>query len=301
MKKIKSKFSGSWLVFLGVLLWSINPPLIKIIEIDPMLVCAIRAGIAGLVLAPFIRLQLIKWNGWILLFVLSYTSLSLAILTALKMTSATIAIGMQYTSPVWLFVFALLLHKERFRWKSFLPIALIFMGVLIFIMSGTNKSDNIGNLIALTEGISFALMTVSGKKAGGSNTLGVVAIANLASAPLIFAFLPPSIGDLFTIPAAQWYILLLIGVVQTGGGYAFYNLGLRTVSPQKASIINLWEIILGSTWVAIFLHEYPNTAALSGMIVIFIGLFFNSYLQGEETAKQKRIYMPKTLLGRSGK
>ena len=38
--------------------------------------------------------------------------------------------------------------------------------------------------------------------------------------------------------------MLVLGVVQNGAGYTFYNYGIQKVSAQKASVIALWEMIL---------------------------------------------------------
>jgi len=53
IKVHKSEFSGLWLVFFGAVFWSLNAPLIKVTELNPILVCGLRSAIAGIVLAPF--------------------------------------------------------------------------------------------------------------------------------------------------------------------------------------------------------------------------------------------------------
>ena len=87
--------SGAMLVFIGAVLWSLNAPLVIFLDLDPFLKCGLRALIAALTLAPFIRPRKLKWNGWLLLYVVSFCLLSLSIILALGMTSSPVAIGMQ--------------------------------------------------------------------------------------------------------------------------------------------------------------------------------------------------------------
>ena len=44
--------SGSALVLLGAVCWSLNSPLVKYLTLDPFLICGLRSLIAGLVLLP---------------------------------------------------------------------------------------------------------------------------------------------------------------------------------------------------------------------------------------------------------
>ena len=267
----KKQFSGGFLVFMAALCWSTNAPLVKYISLDPLLLAGIRALIAGLCFAPFIPWRKLYWNRWLLVYSLSYCALSLILMICLKLTSAAIAVGMQYTSCVWLFLLAIL-QKKRFPPKTYAAIIIIIAGIVLFMLDGGEESHFFGNLLSIGEGLLFAAITYSANQLRDYNPLAVTAIANLTSAILIFAFLPPSIMDLATVSLQDWPLLLFLGAVQVGGGYTLFNLGSRSIRPQKASIIALWEIILGPIWVALFLHEYPAASVAAGLIVIFTGV-----------------------------
>ena len=72
--------------------------------------------------------------------------------------------------------------------------------------------------------------------------------------------------------------LIFAGLVKV---YAFYNLGVQRVNPQKASIIALWEMILGPVWVAIFLKEYPSLSVLAGFLIVLVGMFLDAFAHPE--------------------
>lgn len=278
MKKIT--LSGGFLVFLGAAFWSLNSPLVKYLSLDPVLICALRSVIAGIALAATIRPKQLSWNGWTLVYVISYTGLCMSIILALGATSAPVAIGMQYTATIWLFLVGLL-RTHRFRFKSFLPVLVIFIGVVFFMCSGSDAASQKGNLIALTEGVFFALMTISSKEVAGKNPVGLSAVGNLFAGAAIFLFVPGTVGKMSVMTGLDWVIMLVLGVVQNGAGYAFYNYGIQKVSAQKASVIALWEMILGPVWVALFLKEYPQPTVLIGFVIILLGMLMDALLNSE--------------------
>ena len=174
--------SGTILVFLGAVFWSLNAPLVKFLTADPLLICGLRSIIAGITLMPFIRWKRLNWTPWMVVYISSYCALCISIILALAKTSAAIAIGMQYTATIWLFL-ANLIITRKFNKKAFWPVCVIFAGVIFFMCSGTDNSSSSGNMIALLEGIFFAFMSVGAKKSAGTNPLGLTAIANLSLRP----------------------------------------------------------------------------------------------------------------------
>lgn len=95
---------GGFMVFLGAAFWSLNSPLVKYLTLDSFLICGLRSLIAALALSATIRPRQLKWNGWMAVYICSYAGLCLSIIVALGATSAPIAIGMQYTATIWLFL-----------------------------------------------------------------------------------------------------------------------------------------------------------------------------------------------------
>ena len=277
--------SGGVLVFLGAVFWSLNSPLVKFLTLDSLLICGLRSLIAGCVLAAAIRPKRLVWNGWMLVYVCSYAGLCLSIIQALSTTSAPVAIGMQYTATIWLFLVNLIKTRKA-SVRSAIPVLVIFTGVVFFMCSGADAASQTGNLIALSEGIFFALMTVSAKKVAGTNPIGLTAIANLFTGIVVFLISP---GVLCGIPAmtkTDWIVILILGIVQVGGGYAFYNMGIQKISAQKASVIALWEMILGPIWVAVFLKEYPSLLVLVGFVIILAGMLLDAFINTEHSHSQ---------------
>ena len=280
---MKTSVSGGMLVFLGAFFWSLNAPLVKFLDLDPFLLCGLRSMITSVAMAAFLRPKKLNWNGWLVLYLVSYCGLCLTIILALKLTAAPIAVGMQYTATAWLFLVRCL-KQRRFDRRGFLPICVILAGMVIFMCSGTDSGSRVGNLIALSTGVIFACLTVSAKKAAGTNVLGLTAIGNFFTAAVMPLLFPASFSGISTMTGSDWGIMLLLGTVQVGCGYAFYNMGIQKVSPQKASVLSLWEMILGPAWVALFLKEYPTPLVLTGFAVILLGMLLDAKMSSEPAA-----------------
>ena len=268
------RYFGEVIVFLGVVLWSLNAPLVKFIQVDSVLVCGMRSAIAGAVLLPFLRVKKLNWNRWMALYLLSFAGLSITIIFSLRMTDSAIAVGMQYTALVWLLLIDVV-RGVRMTHRQLVPLGLILAGIVIFMASGILSGSYVGNLVALSEGVFFAGMTLSSRKAAGANPLGLTALANAVTGLIVFVFLSPPVGSLAALSAQDWLILVVLGVFQIGGGHALYNLGLQYVAPKRASIIALGEMILGPLWVALFLSQYPSPVVAAGLAVILIGMLLD--------------------------
>jgi len=269
------KISGGMLVFLGALFWSLNSPLIKFLEIDSIMICGLRSVISGIFLLPFLKPKKLVWGPWLIIYCLAYCGLVVGVIFALHETSAAIAVGMQYGSVIWLFLVSTIATRKLDTRRLF-PVLLIFAGVVVFMLSGLDGSTMKGNLIALTSSVSFSFMTVGAKKAGAENPLGLTCIANLFTGFFVFNFLSPDFADTLSFTGLEWIIMLILGIIQGGLGYAFYTMGACRVPPQKASVIALWEMILGPLWVMIFLHEYPGLLVWIGFVIIIAGIILDA-------------------------
>lgn len=273
--------SGSVAVFLGAVCWSLHALLIPCLSLPSLLIAGTRSLIAGMALAVTIRPKQLNGNRWMLLYVLSYAGLCLSLVHALQTTSAPIAIGMQYTAMIWLF-FGQWIRQRHIDINEGLSVLAIALGVLFFMCSASESGTLAGKGIALSEGVFFALMTLSSKKAAGTNPVGLTAIANLTTGVIVLLLMPSMPERLVALSTQEWFILAFLGVFQIGAGYALYNRGMQTISPQRASVIALWEMILGPVWVALFYHQYPSPLVFVGFLLILGGMVMSALHRAPE-------------------
>jgi drug/metabolite transporter (DMT)-like permease len=269
---LNKRNSGLFLIVLSSLFWSINSPLVKSLDLETFLLVGMRALIAGVALLPFIRVKKIRWNIYTFLMMVIFVIQVSCIITALKFTSAPIAIGMQFTSPIWLYFWERK-KGEPVTLKRLWPLLMLLSGIILFMCSADEEVTLIGNLAALATSFTFAAITYFSKRCMGENPVGLASVNNLFAAFIVLAFIVKDpISKIASITAYEWPILIVLGVVQTGAGYACYNLGLRTVSSTTAAMLTPLEMILGTVWVALFLREIPDIVSVIGFVFVIAGI-----------------------------
>lgn len=283
MEKMESR-KGIWLVALAALLWSLNSPIVKGLSLDSLSIAAFRSLAAGVALAPFIRIRKIRWNVYALGMLLSFAALSTCIILGLKMTSAPIAVGTQFTAPVWLYLVER--KKGQGGLRRIWPLLLLVLGVFLFMCSKAEGVSLKGNLVALSTSFSFAALTYCAPRCASENPLGMTAISCLFTALLLLFFVDAPLETLRSASAGQILTLVLLGVVQTGAGYGCYYMGLRYTNGRTAAQIAPLEMILGPLWVALFLHEYPDILCLLGFALVLAGVFGEAYVSARQERKE---------------
>ncbi len=283
---------GLAFLVISALCWSLNSPLIKSLSLDPFLLTGMRALIAGIALAPCIRPRRIHWSinaAMMLLFYLLHCTL---LVIALRTTSAPIAVAMQYTAPVWLFLWA---HKkgEKVQIKRIWPLCVMLCAMILFMFSKGTGITALGNIVAACSSLTFAALTYFSKRSGNeaSDPLSLTAIANILTACTALLIAGSPFAKIAAISPAQWPILLVLGIVQTAGGYAFYFIGLKDVDATTATMISPLEMVLGPIWVALFLHEYTDVIGLIAFILVITGVLGEILVTkkaGRETAVSDR-------------
>ena len=233
------------------------------------------ALLAGLALLPFLKIKRIRWKSkstWLMaFFYMIHCSL---IVLALKTTSAPIAVAMQFTAPVWLFFWEGK-HKEQLNIRRIWPLLVMMLGMVLFMFSKGTGVTMKGNIIAACSSLSFAALTYFSKRTAmeSDNPIGLTSVSNLITALIVFLFFVPAFpAKIASIPLSQLPILLILGIIQTGGGYSFYFLGLNDIDASTASMISPLEMVLGPLWVAIFLREYPDLIALFAFTLVIAGV-----------------------------
>lgn len=263
---------GMLIVFVAALVWSLNSVLIKSLDLSALLIAGMRALFAGAFYAVFIRPKKIVWNWKLLATLVVFTVQSTCIVMAVKMTSAAIAVGMQYTAPIWIYVVARV-KGYPFYWRRVLPLGILAAGVAVSMFSHAENVTMAGNLIALSTGIWFALLTMLNKEISNENPIGIVSLENLFMAAVILPiFCHGTIGELATLDKTSWILLATLGVGQFGLGYVLYTIGLRYTTSAHASMISPVEMVLSPVWVALAIGELPDLVGLIGFLMITAGI-----------------------------
>ena len=259
---------GRWLIFSAAFLWSLAGVFIKFLDVPPLTIVFYRSLFAGLVFTPFLRRNGLPLNGPILVSALTYTAAISSFVAANKLTTAANAIVLQYTAPIFVFLFSGLVLKEKIAKLNGFALAVSMIGVGIISLDSVGQPDMAGVLLALLSGLLFAAYMINLRRTREINPVYLTWINNMVCALLLLFVVKSQLW----LTATQLWILIVMGAVQLGMPYFLFSKGLHAVSLQEASLIALIEPVVNPLWVALVVGEIPSRATVTGGAMILLGL-----------------------------
>jgi drug/metabolite transporter (DMT)-like permease len=259
---------GRLFILAAAVLWSLAGVFIKFLDLHPLVIVFYRSLFASLVFMPFLKRTGFQFNRAILVSVVSYTAAISAFVSANKLTSAANAIMLQYTAPIFVFLFSWLVLGQRISKLTGFALAVAMIGVGIISLDSAGDPEMAGVLLALLSGVLFAAYMVNLQRAKTVSPVFLTWINNLVCALLLFWV----VASQLALTVNQTIILVVMGAVQLGMPYFLFSKGLQTVSLQEASLIALIEPVLNPVWVALMVGEIPSMATLMGGAMILLGL-----------------------------
>ncbi|MEO6165062.1 MAG: EamA family transporter [Candidatus Binatia bacterium] len=259
---------GRLLILAAAILWSLAGVFIKFLDLHPLAIVFYRSLFASLVFMPFLKRRDFRCNGTILVSVLTYTAAISAFVSANKLTSAANAIVLQYTAPIFVFLFSWLALGEKIAKGNLAALALAMIGIGIISLDSVGAPEMAGVALALLSGVLFAAYMINLQRTRDIGPVYLTWINNGVCAFLLFWVVRSQLA----LTADQATILAVMGAVQLGAPYYLFSKGLQTVSLPEASLIALIEPVLNPLWVALIVGELPSTATVWGGGMILFGL-----------------------------
>lgn len=259
---------GRRFVLLAAVLWSLAGVFIKILALHPLTIVFYRSLFAALVFVPFLKRSHWSFNFSILISVISYSAAITAFVWANKLTTAANAIVLQYTAPIFVFLYSRLIQGQRVTKPYAMALGVSMTGVAIISSDKAGQPEMMGVLLALSSGVCFAIYMVNLQKMNETSPVYLTWLNNFFCALLVLPIAAPRLA----VSAEQGSILLAMGAVQLGLPYFFFSKGLLTVPVQEAALIALIEPVLNPLWVALIIGEIPSLATIAGGSMILLGL-----------------------------
>jgi len=260
--------SGRWLILSAACLWSLAGVFIKFLDLPPLTIVFYRSLFAALVFSPFLRWRGGKINSPVLISMVSYTAAISSFVSANKLTTAANAIVLQYTAPIFVFLFSRVVLREEISKLNYFALAVSMIGVAIISLDSAGEPEMAGVLLALLSGVLFAAYMLNLRRTQQTNLVYLTWINNVACALLLLYWVKSQLA----LSLAETAILATMGAVQLGLPYFLFSKGLQTVPLQEASLIALIEPVLNPLWVALAVGEIPSFATLAGGGMILVGL-----------------------------
>ncbi|MCZ6623600.1 MAG: EamA family transporter [Deltaproteobacteria bacterium] len=267
---MRDEVKGRWLIFLTGVLWSLAGVFIKLLELHPLTIVFYRSLFASLFFLPFVRK-----DGWttslpLLVSVVSYTAAVSSFVWANKLTTAANAIVLQYTAPIYVFIFARLLFHEAIVKLNLITLLLGMVGVGVIFAGSIGQPDVEGVVAAILSGLLFSIYMTNLRFLKGVNPGFLTFVNNL----VCFLGLLPVVISQLLVSGGEMLALAVMGVVQLGIPYFLFSKGLEKISLQEAALIVLIEPVLNPIWVALVVGEVPSVSTFIGGGIILFSLGF---------------------------
>ena len=248
--------------------------LIKLVDVSPLAVSSGRSIIAVSTLilitgrVPTRPSLAVTRCG--ILYALTVTTF----VAATKLTTAANAIVIQYTAPIFVALLSWRFLGERVTRKDWIAVAIVMIGMTIFFADGLTVGNNLGNLIALLSGISFASLVISLRQIHNQNPVDAIIIGNSIAFVIGLPWLLSSSWSIHSIIG-----VMLLGIFQLGLSYYFYTKAIPHVSALEAVLIPVLEPILNPVWVFFVMGESPTPIALGGAGVILTAVTWRALVR----------------------
>jgi drug/metabolite transporter (DMT)-like permease len=220
----------------------------------------------GRIAAP---VRAMGWNGVAIAVVMAASMV--AYLFALMLTSVANTMFIVSAAPFFAALLGWAFLRERVRPLTWLAIVAAVAGMAVMFTDGFRSGDPAGLFSALFACVTFAMMVVMLRRSRGVDMLPALILASIMSGIACFF-----IADDIAVSTNDMALGLLMGAVQTAGGFGFTMIGTRRVPAAEASLVLLVEPILSPLWVWIFVAETPSTIALVGGLIVLAAVMLQA-------------------------
>ena len=175
------------------------------------------------------------------------------------------------TQSIFLAIFGYIFLKEKVSVYTLISIILAMTGVLLMIGNSLSVGGFLGNIVALTMPIAFAVLIIIVRKYPKVDMVPAMFMAALLSA-IYASFLVNS----FYISPKDLFFSFLLGTFQIGFGFICITIGSKNTPAAIVGILMLVEAILGPIWAWIFIGESPPLIVIIGGAIIMFSILFQS-------------------------
>ena len=225
-----------------------------------------------------------RFNRWILLGAAAVSGTNILFSVANKMTTSANAIVLEFTAPIFLILFSIILLKERPKKLDIAACIVVFGGIIFFFADSLAMGMWLGNFFALLSGVTYAVVFLMNDMPD-ADAISSVFWGNVISAVIGVPFIFRE-TDFSFLPILS---LVILGVFQVAIAYILLVIGLKTTPPVTACLVSGIEPVLNPILVAIFYKEIMSTYALIGAAIVIFGVVAYNVLKARTDAADEKL------------
>jgi drug/metabolite transporter (DMT)-like permease len=278
-----------------MLVWSTWGPLIRWMELPPVVVLFYTSLSAAFIVPAVLRMRgdfphaVFSLQAWPLLAGLSLASITnnISYFYSLGHTTVSNAVFSHYTAPVIVAVLAPFLIAERLQRVTLISLPMAVLGMIMIVATGGGlslKSVHTAGIVAGTlSGLAYAFVIIFSRRLSQLVLHHKAIIVNLWITAAVTA--PAALVLDYHMSMRAGMLLLATGLLHSSLAPLLYFSALRRVLAQHAAILGYIEPLAAIPLAFLFLSEKPPLMALfGGLLILFSGYLIVRSKRAEERA-----------------
>lgn len=270
-------------IIIAATLLSTGGIILKYVDMNPMAIAGSRGFIAAIVVLIYLKKPKFTFSKPQIFGAISYATMVTTYTIANKLTTATNAVVLQFTAPIWLIILGVWFLKEKVHWYDIVSIIVVSGGMLLFFIDDVGGGSLAGNLVAILSGIALAATTISLslQKEGSpveTTLLGHI-ITFIVTLPFIFK------ADFTT---ANIIGVFMLGTFQLGIAYILYSTAVKYLSALEVILIMFLEPLLNPIWVMLIHGETPSKFSIIGGTIVILTVAARSIVVSKQSKNKSK-------------
>jgi DME family drug/metabolite transporter len=253
-------------------------------NIDPIVLVTARGVIASSVLLSVLsltdraalRIDFRDIPFFIMFGLVGVTLNYISYFEAIARTSATTAVILLYTAPIFVTVAASILFKERFTLNKGLALSVTLAGCFL-VAGGYNPGQLVANPIGVVAGIvaavTYGCYTLFSKRSLTKYKSSTTVLYALVFGALFLSLISaPRLNQLWGLPGRGWVLVVALALGPTLAAYALYVKALSHIEAGSASIVCMAEPAATAVLAYVILGERMKALQVIGAVAVIVGV-----------------------------
>ena len=197
---------------------------------------------------------------------------------AIDLTTVTMAAILFYTYPIFVTIYASIIHKEKVTASIVLAMAFSISGVF-FVVRAYEFSSFTGNMRGIICGLLSSLLFVLyffiiKKLRNTYNSWTLIVYGDGIGAVFLFPVIIHHSAEISVFPVPLWLLIAAIACFSSLVGYLLYTYALKYVESSKASVLSVMEPLSAALLSALILKEHIQPLQQMGIVLALLGIIW---------------------------
>jgi drug/metabolite transporter (DMT)-like permease len=263
--------------------------------LSTIMLMEVRSVITTLILLPLLLLfgrkhLVVHRKDWVLFLLLGIPGIALVNASyyfAVKTLTVALAVFLQFTSPVLVFLYGWATRKEKVTQDKILALLLCLLGTFFMVRLHSSNSGEIswiGVASAFVSTLSFSFYVILSHDLGKKYSSWTITFYGYLVACVFWLIIQNPVETVSTLSENHlWKGAILFSLFSTLIPFALFLSGLRRVTPTGGTIASTSETITASLFAYLFLGESLTTGQLIGGFLIVAAILILAIKKTEKT------------------